>query len=73
MGLLSGFLLSRSEVFEGLSVEMVVETCCLCDPEDKVMSLRDAVIHLQGIHDALTERRKPNAFPISCRVYAGYI
>jgi hypothetical protein len=37
-GLLSGFLLIRSGVFEGLSFEMVVETCCPFDPEDKVMS-----------------------------------
>jgi hypothetical protein len=54
-GLLSWFLLIRHEVFEGPNFEMVVETRCLFDPEDKVMSVRDAGIHLQGLHGISTE------------------
>jgi len=68
-GLLSGFLLNISEVSEGLSFEMVVEACCLFDPEDKVTSLRDAGIHLQGLHGVPTDihSRMPLPFP------AGYM
>ena len=68
-GLLSGFLLIRYEVFEGLSFEMVVETCCLFDPEDKVMSLRDAGIYLQGLHGVPTEIHSRMSFPFP----AGYM
>lgn len=68
-GLLSGFLLIRSEVFEGLSLEIVVETCCLFDPEDKAMFLRDAGIHLQGLHSVSTEIHGRMRFPFP----AGYM
>ena len=50
------FLLIRSEVLEGLSFEMVVETCCVFDPEVKITSLRDAgILHLQGLRGVATE------------------
>ena len=68
-GLLSWFLLIRPEVFEGLNFEMVVETCCLFDPEDKVMSVRDAGIHLQGLHGVSTEVHSRMHFPFP----AGYM
>jgi len=65
------FLFIRSEVSEGLSLEMVVETCCLFDPEDKVTSLRDAGIHLQDLHGVSTEihSRMPFSLPAG---YTGY-
>jgi hypothetical protein len=68
-GLLSDFLLIRSEVSEGLSFEMVVETCCLFDAEDKVTSLRHSGIHLQGLRSVSTEIHSRMRFPFP----AGYI
>jgi hypothetical protein len=70
-GLLSGFLLIISELYEGLSFEMVVETCCLFDPEDKVMSVRDAGIHLQGLRGVSTEIHSRMPFPFPARYMQG--